>query len=82
MISGDLAGQRRAAFTRSDTPAARAGECHFGASSGIGEGTALHFASLGCWLSLTSRNQVSLQRVADACRARGAPEDKVTVILE
>ncbi|KAH7960761.1 hypothetical protein HPB49_023049 [Dermacentor silvarum] len=50
-----------------------------GASSGIGEGTALHFASLGCWLSLVARNEAALQRVADACRARGAPPDKVLV---
>uniref|UniRef100_A0A023FW00 Uncharacterized protein n=1 Tax=Amblyomma parvum TaxID=251391 RepID=A0A023FW00_AMBPA len=51
-----------------------------GASSGIGESTALQFASLGCWLALMARNEVALQRVAEACRGRGIPRDKVLVV--
>ncbi|XP_049520681.1 uncharacterized oxidoreductase TM_0325-like [Dermacentor silvarum] len=51
-----------------------------GASAGIGEGTAKHFASLGCWLSLTGRNTLNLDRVAEACRAQGLPRDKVLVV--
>ncbi|XP_037565655.1 3-oxoacyl-[acyl-carrier-protein] reductase FabG-like isoform X3 [Dermacentor silvarum] len=50
-----------------------------GASSGIGEATALHFASLGSWLSLTARNVTELQRVAKECHAKGVPEEKVLV---
>ncbi|KAL1441975.1 hypothetical protein MTO96_008123 [Rhipicephalus appendiculatus] len=48
-----------------------------GASSGIGEGAAVHLASLGCWLSLTARNMVALEGVAERCTAEGAPKDKV-----
>ncbi|KAK8767500.1 hypothetical protein V5799_005720 [Amblyomma americanum] len=51
-----------------------------GASSGIGEGTALHFASLGCWLALTARNKAALDGVAKKCEARGAPNKKVLVV--
>lgn len=51
-----------------------------GASSGIGEGTALHFASLGCWLALTARNKAALDIVAEKCRAKGVPHDRVLVI--
>ncbi|XP_070388959.1 3-oxoacyl-[acyl-carrier-protein] reductase FabG-like [Dermacentor albipictus] len=42
-----------------------------GASSGIGEATALHFASLGCSLSMTARNATALDRVAEQCKAKG-----------
>ncbi|XP_075542466.1 putative oxidoreductase TM_0325 [Dermacentor variabilis] len=51
-----------------------------GASAGIGECTAKHFASLGCWLSLTGRNTENLERVAEACCAQGLPRDKVLVV--
>ncbi|KAH7941975.1 hypothetical protein HPB49_019083 [Dermacentor silvarum] len=50
-----------------------------GASTGIGEGTALRFASLGCWLSLTARNRLALEEVAEKCRAKGVPTEKVGV---
>ncbi|XP_077535323.1 meso-2,3-butanediol dehydrogenase-like [Haemaphysalis longicornis] len=51
-----------------------------GASSGIGESTALHFASLGSWLALMARNVEKLEKVAEACRAKGVPREKVLVV--
>lgn len=51
-----------------------------GASSGIGESTALHFASLGSWLALTARSVDKLNKVADACRGKGIPDEKVLVV--
>lgn len=45
-----------------------------GASSGIGAGTALHFASIGCKLSLVARNAQALEAVAVDCRKAGAME--------
>uniref|UniRef100_A0A224YXQ2 Reductase n=1 Tax=Rhipicephalus zambeziensis TaxID=60191 RepID=A0A224YXQ2_9ACAR len=51
-----------------------------GASSGIGQATALCFASHGCWLTLTARNKPALESVAEACRAKGIPHDKVLVV--
>lgn len=51
-----------------------------GASSGIGGETAVHFASLGCWLALTGRDQAALDKVATLCRSKGLPQEKVLVI--
>ena len=45
-----------------------------GASSGIGQGTAEHFATLGCRLSLVARNAEALKAVSEKCRANGAAE--------
>ena len=43
-----------------------------GASSGIGEGTALHLASLGCRLSLVARNEKKLLEVQSQCKVAGS----------
>lgn len=43
-----------------------------GASSGIGEALALHYADKGVILSLIARNITRLRNVADQCRAKGA----------
>ena len=46
-----------------------------GASSGIGEALALHYAAEGVFLALSGRNEERLLSVADACRAKGAEVD-------
>jgi len=43
-----------------------------GASSGIGAGTAKHFAGLGCKLALVARNKDALETVKEECVAAGA----------
>lgn len=43
-----------------------------GASSGIGAGTAVQFAKLGCKLSLIARNSRKLNEVSEKCLASGA----------
>nr|ACO15565.1 3-oxoacyl-acyl-carrier-protein reductase [Caligus clemensi] len=45
-----------------------------GASGGIGEGTALHFAAQGSKLSLVARRKDELERVATACKLLGAQD--------
>ena len=45
-----------------------------GASSGIGAGTAVHLASLGCKIALVARNKVKLEEVAAQCREAGSQE--------
>ncbi|GAB5388780.1 MAG: SDR family NAD(P)-dependent oxidoreductase [Alphaproteobacteria bacterium] len=50
-----------------------------GASSGIGEALALHYANVGVALTLTGRDEARLTRVADACRQRDANVLAVTI---
>jgi short-subunit dehydrogenase len=50
-----------------------------GASSGIGEALALHYAQAGAWLGLIGRGQTRLERAAEQCRHRGA-EVKLGVV--
>ncbi|XP_048773033.1 uncharacterized oxidoreductase TM_0325-like [Ostrea edulis] len=50
-----------------------------GASAGIGEGIALHFASLGANLSLTGRNKEELSRVAGKCRENGLNDKQILI---
>jgi NADP-dependent 3-hydroxy acid dehydrogenase YdfG len=45
-----------------------------GASSGIGQGTAIHMASLGCKLSLIARNMEALKTVSEKCKEAGSPD--------
>ncbi|XP_070573559.1 uncharacterized protein [Ptychodera flava] len=51
-----------------------------GASSGIGAGTATHFASLGCYLALCGRNKENLEKTGKQCEANGLPKDKILLI--
>lgn len=46
-----------------------------GASSGIGEALALHYAAPGIFLALSGQNEERLLVVAEACRAKGARTD-------
>ncbi|ESO92742.1 hypothetical protein LOTGIDRAFT_120239, partial [Lottia gigantea] len=48
-----------------------------GASSGIGEGTAVMFASYGSKLVLSGRSEENLKRVKGRCIEAGLPEQKV-----
>ncbi|XP_046567454.1 uncharacterized oxidoreductase TM_0325-like isoform X3 [Haliotis rubra] len=48
-----------------------------GASAGLGEGTALHFAKQGAKLALTGREKTRLDDVAKRCSECGIPADNV-----
>ncbi|XP_046385939.1 3-oxoacyl-[acyl-carrier-protein] reductase FabG-like isoform X3 [Ischnura elegans] len=50
-----------------------------GASSGIGEGTALHFAKLGCRLLLCGRNEGNLNMVKEKCEGLGLSKKEVYI---
>jgi len=52
-----------------------------GASAGIGAATAIHFAKLGCRLSLVARSGDALDEVATRCKEAGAPQ-VVTLTLD
>ena len=47
-----------------------------GASSGIGEALAVHYADKGIRLGLTGRDKARLTAVADRCRSLGAQVDE------
>ncbi|KAL4219109.1 hypothetical protein ACF0H5_021692 [Mactra antiquata] len=51
-----------------------------GASSGIGEGIAVHLARLGCRVSLTGRNEKNLLRVSEECVKAGLSSDQILTI--
>lgn len=51
-----------------------------GASAGIGQGIAVHFASLGSKLVLTGRSQEKLEETRQLCSKTGTSADKVTAI--
>lgn len=48
-----------------------------GASSGIGAGTAVELAKLGCQLALNGRNHENLEKTAQLCKEQGLIESKV-----
>lgn len=48
-----------------------------GASSGIGEGTAIHFANLGAKLFVTGRNEDNLNQTIQKCTQLGLPRDSI-----
>lgn len=52
-----------------------------GASSGIGAGTAVLFASLGCKLILTGRNSQNLDKVIENCKKAGAKDSDILKVL-
>uniref|UniRef100_A0A915HRJ3 Uncharacterized protein n=1 Tax=Romanomermis culicivorax TaxID=13658 RepID=A0A915HRJ3_ROMCU len=52
-----------------------------GSSAGIGAATAEYFASLGCHLSLTGRNESSLEEVKQRCMSAGLKDSQILTTL-
>lgn len=52
-----------------------------GASSGIGAGTAIHFAKLGCLLALNGRNEDNLKSVVKQCEDTGLSKENILTII-
>ncbi|XP_013380564.1 uncharacterized protein LOC106151726 [Lingula anatina] len=51
-----------------------------GASSGIGQGTAIHMASLGCKLTISGRKMDNLQKTAQMCEEQGLAKEKILIV--
>ncbi|XP_071959783.1 3-oxoacyl-[acyl-carrier-protein] reductase FabG-like [Antedon mediterranea] len=51
-----------------------------GASTAIGAGTAVHFATLGCGLALVGKHMDTLQTVAVECEERGLERDQIILV--
>ncbi|XP_013380737.1 uncharacterized protein LOC106151857 [Lingula anatina] len=51
-----------------------------GASSGIGQGTAIHMASLGCKLTISGRKMDNLQKTAQMCEEQGLAKEKIQIV--
>ena len=66
---------------RVDSPQPRKRALITGASSGIGEEFALHYAELGYDVVLAARNEPELKRVATACRLLGIEAQTMVVDL-
>ena len=52
-----------------------------GASSGIGAGTAIHFAKNGAKVSITGRNEENLKKIAEQCEEASPTKEKVTSLF-
>ena len=48
-----------------------------GSSSGIGQGTAIEFAKVGCKVVITGRKEEGIKETVQKCKDVGLPEDKV-----
>ena len=51
---------------------------HSGASSGIGAGTAVHFAENGAKVAITGRNEENLKKIAQKCEEASPTNEKVS----
>lgn len=51
-----------------------------GASAGIGAATAVHLASMGCYVAINGRNMENLTRTFNECVEAGLPNDKVLMV--